>query len=66
MDLEAKLLQALEQKVRAMFSFTGWSNDLDEDAAQAVVNVEAVLDDLSNWRLLKQRYLSDSASESQT
>lgn len=62
MDLETILLRALEEKVRAMFAFTGWSDDVDHDAVQSIVNVEAVLDDLRDWRLLKQRYLSDSAS----
>lgn len=61
-DLETTLLQALEEKVRAMFTFTGWADDVDKDAAQSVINVEAVLKDLAAWRLLQQRYLSDSAS----
>lgn len=53
---ELKLLHVLEGKVRAMFDFTGWADDVDQEAAQAVVNVEAVLKDLTNWRLLQQRY----------
>ena len=53
---ELRLLKELESKVRSMFDFTGWSDGVDDDAAQAIINVDAILKDLTNWRLLQERY----------
>jgi hypothetical protein len=53
MDLEvaeAKLLRKLEKSIRAMFSYTGWDEDCDEEPAITVKRVEKALKDLDAFR----------------
>lgn len=61
---ELMLLRALEEKARRMFDFTGWADNVDDDAAQAIINVDAVLQDLTNWRLLQSRYADKQQADS--
>lgn len=48
--LELNLLRHLERKMRAMFAFTGWDENIDQDAQRAVNAVELALDDLAAAR----------------
>lgn len=42
-DMELKILRMLEKEVSAMFSFSGWADGVDPDAARTVRSVESVL-----------------------
>jgi hypothetical protein len=45
-ESEMVLLRLLERRVREMFAFTGWKDDVDDEAKIAVVRVEDALDNL--------------------
>jgi hypothetical protein len=50
-EIELAMLRELERRVRAMFSdFSGWDDDVDEDAAAAVHRVEQMLDWMQDTR----------------
>ena len=56
-DMEVVMLRLLETKVRRMFSFSGWDDGVDEDAAHAVREAIAVLD----WIAESRRRLREAA-----
>jgi hypothetical protein len=45
--IELEALRKLEYAVRMMFEFTGWDDDVDEDAAHCVHKVERLLDEVT-------------------
>lgn len=45
-ESEIVLFRLLERRVREMFAYTGWKDDIDDDARVAVVRVEDALDNL--------------------
>lgn len=66
MDLEAAeltLLYLLEEKVRGMFAFTGWEDDVDDDARASVLKVRAVLGDLTAIRRIQESINSSPSAE---
>jgi len=51
-EAELAYLRILERHVRQMFSYTGWDEDCDEDAAFTVRAVEQTLDDWDHAKRL--------------
>ena len=49
---ELHMLRKLERKVRKMFAFTGWDDDIDGEPAACVHAVEQALDDIESARRL--------------
>jgi hypothetical protein len=49
-EAELFILRHLECRVREMFEFTGWEDDVDNDARDAVLAVQTALRDLESVR----------------
>lgn len=50
---ELELLKLLEKRTREMMEFTGWDDNVDDDAALTVRNVKGVLGGLDTLRMLE-------------
>jgi hypothetical protein len=55
MNDELELLKLLEAKIREMFEFTGWDDDIDPDARLAVDDVSRTLDDIDAYRRVRDQ-----------
>lgn len=49
-ETELHMLRKLERKIRKMFAFTGWADDIDGEPADCVYAVEQALDDIEGAR----------------
>lgn len=59
-SLELRLLRVLEKRMRKMFAFTGWEDDVDDEARVTVQKVEQALDDLVAARRILIAAFSES------
>ncbi len=65
-ESEMVLLRLLERRVREMFAYTGWKDDVDDDAKIAMVRVEDALDNLDAVNRVISGCASVSAEASQS
>lgn len=49
-EAEIVCLRKLEQRVREMFEFTGWEDDVDDEARVAVLRVQDALDNIEAFK----------------
>jgi hypothetical protein len=62
-EAEIVCLRKLEERVRQMFEFTGWEDDVDDDARVSVLRVQDALDNLDAFKRVESLVRSaDSAN----
>lgn len=49
-EVENRLLRKLAKEISAMFDFSGWDSDVDDDARMAVRRVRSALLDLERFK----------------
>lgn len=65
-ESEMVLLRLLERRVREMFAYSGWKEDVDDDAKVAVIRVEDALDNLDAVKRVISGVTAHSALPSQS
>lgn len=65
-ESEVVLLRLLEKRVREMFAYTGWKDDVDDEVRVTVTRVEDALDNLEAIKRVVSGVNAHSAPASRT
>ncbi len=65
-ESEVVLLRLLEKRVREMFAYTGWKDDVDDEVRVVITRVEDALDNLEAIKRVVSGVNAHSANPSQS